>query len=91
MLKMVALALKWKLLRPPSPPSPAFSSEDDNVLVQGVAGSPFAIGYFGYAFYVPNTDVLKALAINEVAPSAAALKPRPTHWPAHCSSTAMLV
>jgi phosphate binding protein len=51
-------------------------SEDDNVLVQGVAGSPFAIGYFGYAFYVPNTDVLKALAINDVAPSAAAVEAR---------------
>ena len=26
-------------------------SEDDNVLVQGVLGSPYAIGYFGYAYY----------------------------------------
>ena len=26
-------------------------SEDDNVLVQGVEGSPYAIGYFGYAYY----------------------------------------
>jgi phosphate transport system substrate-binding protein len=29
-------------------------SEDDNVLVQGVQGSPFAIGYFGYAYYEEN-------------------------------------
>ncbi len=29
-------------------------SEDDNVLVQGVEGSPYAIGYFGYAYYAEN-------------------------------------
>ncbi len=44
-------------------------SEDDNVLVQGVAGDKYAIGYFGYAYYVENTDKLKALAVNEVEPS----------------------
>ena len=31
-------------------------SEDDNVLVQGIAGSPYAIGFFGYAYYVENQD-----------------------------------
>ncbi|MDP1780198.1 MAG: substrate-binding domain-containing protein, partial [Anaerolineales bacterium] len=36
-------------------------SEDDNVLVQGVVGSPYAIGYFGYAYYAENADTLKAL------------------------------
>jgi len=40
-------------------------SEDDNVLVQGVQGSPYAIGYFGFAYYVENQDTLKALAIGE--------------------------
>jgi len=44
-------------------------SEDDNVLVQGVAGDKFAIGYFGYAYYNENKDTLKALAVNEVEPS----------------------
>jgi phosphate transport system substrate-binding protein len=39
-------------------------SEDDNVLVQGVLGSPNALGYFGYAFYVANQDSLKAVAID---------------------------
>ena len=29
-------------------------SEDDNVLVQGIAGSPYAIGFFGYAYYAEN-------------------------------------
>jgi len=33
-------------------------SEDDNVLVQGVAGSPYAIGFFGFAYYQANTDKL---------------------------------
>jgi len=45
-------------------------SEDDNVLVQGVVGSPYAIGFFGYAYYVENQSTLKALSINGVTPTA---------------------
>ncbi len=41
-------------------------SEDDNVLVQGVVGDKFAIGYFGYAYYEENKDRLKAAAINGI-------------------------
>ncbi len=44
-------------------------SEDDNVLVQGVEGSPYAIGYFGYAYYTENSGALKALAIDDVEPN----------------------
>ena len=44
-------------------------SEDDNVLVQGVMGSPYAIGYFGYAYYQENTGKLKVLSIEGVAPN----------------------
>lgn len=48
-------------------------SEDDNVLVQGVAGSPNALGYFGFSYYEENQDSLKAVAIDNgdgaVAPS----------------------
>lgn len=40
------------------------ASEDDNVLVQGVAGGQYALGYFGFAYYVENRDSLKALAID---------------------------
>ena len=40
------------------------ASEDDNVLVQGVAGDQYALGYFGYAYYVPNTDKLKTVAVD---------------------------
>ncbi|MEO0248465.1 MAG: PstS family phosphate ABC transporter substrate-binding protein, partial [candidate division WOR-3 bacterium] len=32
------------------------ASEDDNVLVQGIAGDRNALGYFGYAYYVENKD-----------------------------------
>lgn len=45
-------------------------SEDDNVLVQGVEGSEFAIGYFGYAYYQENSDRLNILSIEGVAPTA---------------------
>ena len=60
-------------------PSPILSSiaqivgEDDNVTVQGVAGdgctegdlaSTCAIGYFGYAFFAENADVLQAIAVD---------------------------
>jgi phosphate transport system substrate-binding protein len=44
-------------------------SEDDNVLVQGVEGSPYAIGYFGYAYFNENQGNLKALSVNGVEPS----------------------
>ena len=46
-------------------------SEDDNVLVQGVTGSPYAVGYFGYAYYQENADTLKIVAINGVEATAA--------------------
>ncbi len=39
------------------------SSEDDNVLVTGVAGDVNALGFFGLAYYVENRDKLKAVPI----------------------------
>lgn len=39
------------------------ASEDDNVLVQGIEGNKYALGYFGYAYYAPHSNRLKALAI----------------------------
>ncbi len=44
-------------------------SEDDNVLVQGVLGSPYAIGYFGYAYYQENLNTLRAIAVEGVEPN----------------------
>ncbi|MGQ0798225.1 MAG: PstS family phosphate ABC transporter substrate-binding protein [Methanobacteriota archaeon] len=41
-----------------------FQSEDDNVLVQGVSSNQYALGYFGYAYAVENTDKLRILAID---------------------------
>ena len=40
------------------------ATEDDNVTVQGVSGSPNALGYFGYSYYEENSDSLKAVAID---------------------------
>lgn len=44
-------------------------SEDDNVLVQGIAGDKNALGFFGYAYYEENKDKLKVVSINNVEPS----------------------
>ena len=50
------------------------ASEDDNVIVQAVAGDKGGMGYFGYTYYEENQDKLKALAIDSgsgcVEPSA---------------------
>lgn len=40
------------------------ASEDDNVLVKGVAGDKNALGYFGFAYYKENQDKLKAVKID---------------------------
>jgi phosphate transport system substrate-binding protein len=51
------------------------ASEDDNVLVQGIAFDQNALGFFGLAYYVENQDKLKAVPIqppgggDPVAPS----------------------
>lgn len=38
-------------------------SEDDNVLVQGVAGNAGGMAYFGMAYYLENTDKLRAVPV----------------------------
>jgi phosphate transport system substrate-binding protein len=51
-------------------------SEDDNVIVQGVSGTPGGLGYFGFSYFEENADKLKAMQIDGsggcVAPSSAA-------------------
>ncbi len=53
------------------------ASEDDNVLVQGVAGTKGALGYFGFSYFEENQSRLKALQVENpktgqcVAPSIA--------------------
>ena len=44
-------------------------SEDDNVLVQGVAGDRGALGYFGYAYYMENKDKIKLVPIKSKGPA----------------------
>jgi len=40
------------------------ASEDDNVLVQGIAGDPNALGYFGFAYMVENRGRVEPVAID---------------------------
>lgn len=49
------------------------ASEDDNVLVTGVAGDEGGMGYFGYAYYEENKDKLAAVAVKETVDSPAVL------------------
>ena len=41
------------------------SSEDDNVLVQGVSSDTAALGFFGYAYYSENQDKLKLVPVDD--------------------------
>ena len=43
-------------------------SEDDNVLLEGVANNQWAIGFFGYAYYSENQDSLTILDIDGIEP-----------------------
>jgi len=53
------------------------ASEDDNILVQGVAGDRYSLGYFGYAYYTESADRLKLVEVDGgsgcVAPSDATI------------------
>jgi phosphate transport system substrate-binding protein len=44
-------------------------SEDDNVLVQGIAGDQYALGYFGLAYYEQNQDKLRLIGVDDEDPS----------------------
>jgi len=54
------------------------ASENDNVLVQGVAGDRGSLGYFGYSYAEENLSKLKIVSVNSgsgcVAPSAATVQ-----------------
>ena len=43
------------------------ASENDNVLVRGVAGDPDGLGYFGYAYYTRNRADLRLVAVDDGA------------------------
>ncbi|MBN1128413.1 MAG: PstS family phosphate ABC transporter substrate-binding protein [Chitinispirillaceae bacterium] len=40
-------------------------SEDDNILVRGIAADRYALGFFGLGYYEGNRDILKLLAIDD--------------------------
>ena len=48
-------------------------SEDDNVLVQGIEGSEYAVGFFGFAYFGENKGQLRALSLKGVAPGQASV------------------
>lgn len=54
------------------------ASEDDNVLVQGVVGDRYALGYFGYAYYIENAERLNIVEVDGgsgcIAPSQATIE-----------------
>ncbi|CAN5715699.1 PstS family phosphate ABC transporter substrate-binding protein [soil metagenome] len=39
------------------------ASEDDNVLVQGIEGNKYALGYIPYAYFAPHSNRMKAVGI----------------------------
>ncbi|WP_117594758.1 PstS family phosphate ABC transporter substrate-binding protein [Haloprofundus halophilus] len=40
-------------------------TENDNRIIQGIQGSEYAMGFFGYAYYEENRDNVKAVKIKE--------------------------
>jgi len=44
------------------------ASEDDNVLVQGIASNELALGYFGFAYWRENQGKLRALPVDDEKP-----------------------
>ncbi len=77
-------------------------SEDDNVLVQGISGdgcnpsdasTTCAVGFFGYAYYAENRDLLSVLSIEGVEPTAESVNANtyPLARPLFMYSTASII
>lgn len=77
-------------------------SEDDNVLVQGITGdgcdpsdasTTCAVGFFGYAYYAENRDLLSVLSIEGVEPTAESVNANtyPLARPLFMYSTASII
>lgn len=49
----------------------AVFSEDDEELVRDVQNNPYAIGYFGYAYYMANQDALRVINVDGIEPNEA--------------------
>lgn len=52
-------------------------STDDNVLVRGVSGEKYSLGYFGFAYYLENAANLKAVPVSATDDLADAVAPTP--------------
>lgn len=54
------------------------ASEDDNVLVQGIATDKYSLGFFGFAYYIENQKKVNVVAVDNgkggVIPSAETVK-----------------
>ena len=53
------------------------ASANDNVIIEGIAGTPTSLGWVGYAFYQNNSDTVKALQISNEADGAECTAPEP--------------
>jgi phosphate transport system substrate-binding protein len=59
-------------------PRPDYTaSANDNVIIEGIAGSPTSLGWVGYAFYQNNTDTVKALQVSNEAEGTPCTEPTP--------------
>ena len=52
-------------------------NSDDNVLVTGIAGEKYSLGFFGYSYLVENQDRIKAVAISPTEKTEDAIQPTP--------------
>ena len=50
--------------RPHASRSDYYQTEDDFQIVRGVAGDPWALGYFGHAYYANSSEELRALGVD---------------------------
>ena len=77
-------------------------SEDDNVLVQGISGdgcdpsnaaTTCAVGFFGYAYYTENGDLLRVLDVGGVEPTTDSVNANtyPLARPLYMYSTASII
>ncbi len=74
-----------------NPDTRAQFSENDNTLLEGVAGSENAIGYFGYAYFVSNRDRVRTVAVNGVLPLPETADTYPLTRPLFIYTTAQIM
>ena len=81
--------IEWMTILPQMTPSKKINGEegatrddyspngDDNLLVTGVAGNKYSLGYFGYGYYEKSKEKLKLLKVSNTDDVADALAPSP--------------